>query len=441
MIIQFNFSNYKTFKDKVTLNMVASNYDKDTNEYDNVINNDKLSLRLLKSSVIYGPNAGGKSKFIDAITFFQQFILKSSKDSQEGEKINVQPFRLNSRSAKDVSEFEMTFIIDKTIYRYGFEVNQEIVTAEWLYYRPAKKEIELFYRTGQSIEFDKKRLDKVSLILDFDILRKNSLMLSVLAQFNSDKAIIILNYFRTMNCISGLVERGYRGSSITKVKEDENKRKQIIDLLRSADLGIEDLRYVNLIETFDNKTQKSIADIQDKVNDIDPHMFASIATKHQVYDDDNNPDGFVEFSMSEEESNGTQKYFYLAGLILDALEQGMILIVDELDSKLHPNLVAKIVSLFNSKITNPKNAQLIFNTHDTNLLSSGIFRRDQIWFISKDRYGASKLYSLADFKTDTVRKKEPFEENYIRGKYGATPFLNEFNYITEQILNNNGKTG
>lgn len=438
MIIQFNFSNYKTFKDRVTLNMVASNYDKDTNESDNIIGIDKLGLRLLKSCVIYGPNAGGKSKFIDALAFFKDFILKSSKDSQEGERINVQPFRLNSRSAKDISDFEMTFIINKTTYRYGFEVNQQIVTAEWLYYRPSKKEIELFYRTGQSIEFDRKRLDQASVILDFDIVRKNSLFLSVLAQFNNPTAIDILNYFRNMSYISGLEEREYRGSSITKVKEDEHKRKQIVELLKGADLGIEDIRYVDLLESFDPKTRKDFADLQDKMNDLDPHMFAGILTKHQVFDDDDNPDGFVEFSMSNEESHGTQKYFYFAGLILDALEHGMILVVDELDSKLHPNLVARIVSLFNSKITNPRNAQLIFNSHDTNLLSSGIFRRDQIWFISKDGYGASKLYSLADFKTDTVRKKEPFEDNYIRGKYGATPFLNEFNYITEQILKHNG---
>lgn len=438
MIIEFNFSNYKTFKDKVRLNMIASNYDKDTNEYDNVINLEKLNMRLLKSSVIYGPNAGGKSKFIDAIKFFREFILKSSKDSQEGESINLRPFRLNSKSAKDVSEFEMTFIIGKTIYRYGFEANREVVTAEWLYYRPGKKEIELFYRTGQSIEFDKKRLDTASIIVDFDIVRKNSLLLSVLAQFNSEIATEILNYFRTMSCVSGLEESGYRGSSINKVKEDKIKRDQIINLLKSADLGIEDLRYVNLIETLDERTKKSFASLKDINNDLDPHLFAAIITKHQVFNDSNEPDGFVEFNMSDEESHGTQKYFYFAGIILDALEKGMILVVDELDSKLHPNLVSKVVSLFNSKVTNPKNAQLIFNTHDTNLLSAGIFRRDQIWFISKNQYGASKLYSLADFKTDTVRKNEPFEENYIRGKYGATPFLNEFNFITEKILSKNG---
>jgi hypothetical protein len=138
--------------------------------------------------------------------------------------------------------------------------------------------------------------------------------------------------------------------------------------------------------------------------------------------------------MEDEESSGTKKFFALTGPVLDSIENGYVLVIDELDSKLHPNLVCKIVSLFNSKELNPKNAQLIFNTHDTNLLSSGLFRRDQIWFAEKDKYGASKLFSLADFKSE-VRKTENFEDNYIRGKYGAVPFLGEFdNFINFKML-------
>ena len=106
-----------------------------------------------------------------------------------------------------------------------------------------------------------------------------------------------------------------------------------------------------------------------------------------------------------------------------------VLVVDELDARLHPNLVSKIVHLFNSKAGNPNNAQLLFNTHDTNLLASGNFRRDQIWFTEKNRYGEASLYSLADFKTDQVRKDDNFEANYVRGKYGAVPYLGDFNAL------------
>ena len=144
--------------------------------------------------------------------------------------------------------------------------------------------------------------------------------------------------------------------------------------------------------------------------------------------------------MNSDESKGTQKFFYLTGPIIDTLDNGGILIADELDSKIHPNLVCKIVSLFNSKTLNPKNAQLIFNTHDTNLLSSDLFRKDQIWFTEKDKYGEAKLYSLADFKSNAVRKNEAYEDNYIRGKYGAVPFLGLFdNLIHKNLLSKDEK--
>lgn len=153
-------------------------------------------------------------------------------------------------------------------------------------------------------------------------------------------------------------------------------------------------------------------------------IVSDIKTSHKVYNEELQQVGLSDFSMEKDESNGTKKFFYISGPILDVLENGYTLVVDELDSKLHPNLVRKIVSLFNSKEYNKKNAQLIFNTHNTNLLSSKLLRRDQIWFTDKDRYGASKLYSLADVKN--VRKNEAFEDNYILGKYGATPYLGDF---------------
>ncbi len=151
-----------------------------------------------------------------------------------------------------------------------------------------------------------------------------------------------------------------------------------------------------------------------------------VQTAHIKYNESNQVVGSVMFSMKEAESSGTQKFFALAGPILNVLENGSVFVVDELDAKMHPNLVSAIVKLFHSATTNPKNAQLIFNTHDTNLLESDNFRRDQVWFTEKDRYGAATLYSLADFK---VRRNENFETNYIQGKYGAIPYLGNFSRL------------
>ena len=174
--------------------------------------------------------------------------------------------------------------------------------------------------------------------------------------------------------------------------------------------------------------------MEKKIREDGAEYFLDVLTTHRKYDANKNHVGEIQFSLDKEESSGTKNFFAITGPILDSLENGHVLVVDELDSKLHPNLVCKIVSLFNSTKLNPKNAQLIFNTHDTNLLNAGLFRRDQIWFTEKDKYGASKLFSLADFKSD-VRKTDKFEENYIKGKYGAVPVLGNFdNLMNPQTL-------
>lgn len=160
MIIQFSVGNFRTFKDRVTLNMVASNYDRETRETDNIIFNTKYNFRTLKSAVIYGANASGKSKFMEALMFMKHFAINSSKDSQQGDEIDIEPFRLNSESVSSPSEFEVIFLHEDIQYRYGFEVNKEKVVAEWLYQKPKTKEIELFYRDLQSFEIHQKTFKK-----------------------------------------------------------------------------------------------------------------------------------------------------------------------------------------------------------------------------------------------------------------------------------------
>jgi len=213
--------------------------------------------------------------------------------------------------------------------------------------------------------------------------------------------------------------------------EDPKHKAKILDLLKAADLGIQDIQLEKLdIDKLPKDIPKEIRDkIIKQVNDEKAEFVSDVLTTHKKYNSNRKAIGNISFSLDDDESSGTRKFFSLTGPILDVIENGYTLVVDELDSKLHPNLVCKIVSLFNSKELNKNNAQLIFNTHDTNLLSTGLFRRDQIWFTDKNKYGEAKLYSLADFKSDEVRKTEPFEENYIRGKYGAVPYLEFFNNL------------
>ncbi len=445
MILQFSVTNYRSFKEKSTLSLLASNYDKDTRESENVVLNKKFNHRILKSAVIYGANAGGKSKFVEALIFMRRFVIMSSKDTQKGDPIAIEPFRLSTETISQGSEFEIVFYLKNNLYRYGFEVNREKIIAEWLYHKTKTKENEIYYRDYQEIIYKTKKLAKLETLVNEKLIRDNALLLSVLAQFNDSLAESFLEWFRGLKVISGLKEEGYLNDTMLLSKNIEQKER-ILKFLHNADIGIDDFRLKkHTFEEFDVEKMNDVSkELKDVILGIDSYMkkimkeeneesFSDVITFHKQYNNNGDYVKSIEFSLREDESSGTRKYFALIGQIIKIIDEGGVLFVDELDSKIHPNLVCKIISIFNSTKLNPNHAQLVFNSHDTNLLSSGLFRRDQIWFVKKSKVGASKLYSLADFKTDEVRKNEAFENNYIRGKYGAIPFLGDFENIIQKI--------
>lgn len=430
MLLQFSIKNFKTFKDRATLSLIASNYDKDSRERENIVHHEAFGLRLLKSAVLYGANASGKSKLVDAFAFMRYFVINSSKESQKGEIIDVEPFRLSTETEHEPSEFEIIFLHQNVLYRYGFEVTSEKIVSEWLYHKPKTKEVELFYREGNTFNTHERSFTKGNMVVREGLVRDNALLVSVAAQFNEITAINVLDWFKRLKTLSGLQEHGYQGFTMAKTEDPEHKAK-IMDLLKAADLGIQDIELQKIdVESLPKGMPKELKDrIIREVREEKKEFFSDVLTKHKKYNAQFQPIDNINFSLEDDESSGTRKFFALTGPILDVIENGYTLVVDELDSKLHPNLVCKIVALFNSKEFNQKNAQLIFNTHDTNLLDAGLFRRDQIWFTSKNKYGEAKLYSLADFTSEEVRKTEPFEENYIKGKYGAVPFLGFFDTL------------
>jgi len=418
MLLYYSVKNFKTFKDESVLKLIASNYDKKTHEEDNVIKEEKFNYRILKSAVIYGANASGKSKLIDSLAFMKDFVLNSSS-TQVGDEIEVEPFLLSSESEDKPTEFEIIFLHKGELFRYGFEVTKEKVVSEWLYNKSKKKEIELFYREGNNYEIHEREFSKGLEIFKKGLVRENALFLSVSAQFNESKAISVIEWFRDeLMIISGLREILYHRYTVSKTKDEEFKNK-ILQFLKAADLGIQDVQ-----------VQEADLEKEIKINEKLEKIFlkkVEVNTMHRKYNSNYEILENVSFSLDNEESSGTRKFFALSGPIIDVIENGYTLVVDELDSKLHPNLVTKIVSLFNSKKFNPKNAQIIFNTHNTNLLSEDLFRRDQIWFIEKNIYGEAKLYSLDDFKN--IRKNDSFEDKYLRGKYGAVPYLGFFDSL------------
>lgn len=396
MLIQFSVGNFLSFKEQSTLSLVASALkDIQILSEDVIFNIGETDLALLKSATIYGANASGKSNFIKALDFFKWYVINSSKDIQAGERVNVESFRLSSSTVEEPSYFEAIFCNTEYQYRYGFETDENMVHSEWLYQKANKKrakEVELFYRDEDGFNIHSKFIIGKELI-NKQMVRTNALLLSVAAQFNDAVAVEIVKWLNDTTIISGSNEKNIW--DLAAIRLDDLKMKQrIVDFSRYADLGIENIEKVN----------------------------NAIISMHTQYDDEGNEVKLINFPFKKNESEGTIKYFSLAYPIIDALDNGKRLIIDEFDSKMHPLLTCRIIALFNSKKTNPKNAQLIFTTHDTNLLSASIFRRDQIWFTQKDRFGATELYSLAEYK---VRNDASFEKDYLSGKYGAIPIMGD----------------
>ncbi|MCY7381693.1 MAG: ATP-binding protein [Microcoleus sp. CAN_BIN18] len=420
MLIGFSVGNYKSFKETVTLSMVASSITEEEKELDeNNVFEINHKLNLLKSAAIYGANASGKSNLIAAINFMKWFVLNSSKETQVSEAIDIEAFRLSTETEKEPSFFEIVFLLEGKTFRYGFEVNAREVVSEWLFQADDSEEQMLFER-----DFDNYILDNFPEGQGIsDKTRSNALFLSVVAQFNGKVSGKILLWFsKTLQLISGLQDTQYRKETLESF-ENESHRHDIIEFIKKLDLGITDIQITN--KPLPIVSQKT-AMFGFPYSEIKP----AVKTVHRKYDAEGKQSAIELFDIDKHESEGTNKLFALVGLLLDTLRTGKILFIDELDARLHPLITRELICLFNSNETNPHNAQLIFTTHDTNLLSSKTFRKDQIWFTEKDNKGATDLYSLVEYK---VGKDASFERDYIIGKYGAIPFIGNFKELLGEL--------
>jgi AAA15 family ATPase/GTPase len=425
MLIEFEVGNYLSFNKRVRLSMVAANADKENLEGNTF---DIGNCRLLRSAVIYGANASGKSNLLAAMAFMQWLISNSSKETQAQDEINAEPFKLDYATENAPSRFEIVFILNSKRYRYGFEVTKKSVAGEWLFCSEKVKEDALFLRSSDGI--DVRHDFKEGSGLE-EKTRDNALFLSVVAQFNGPIATSILKWFDGFRNLHGLLDQRYENYTANQMLSEE-VRPLLLAFIQQADLGIEDL---NIIET--PTEERSIRSLPiSSTNSIFMKKKIQISSVHRKYRDGVH-DGHTTLDFSTEESEGTKKLFRIAGPILDCIRNGYFVCIDELDAKLHPLLTRAVVQLFNSA-ANTRNAQLIFTTHDTNLLRYGSLRRDQIWFTEKNQVSATDLYSLAEFKTESgakIRNDEKYEKNYIQGKYGAIPFLGDFGSFLKGAAN------
>lgn len=420
MLVQFSLGNFRSFKEVTTLNLEAS-VDKEHPENAFTVSD---GLSLLKTISIYGANASGKSNIFNALAFMNSFIFNSS-NAQITSKIPVEPFKLSTETEHEPSHFEAILIHEDVKYRYGFEVSADKVHAEWLFSYPKGKETKLFTRENNEISVNKNKFPEGKKDL-MERTRQNALFLSTTAQFNGEFSKKIIEAFGNINVISGLNDQAYMNFSISKIK-DQSFKNEILRFIQDADIDIADFTTESIKLTPENlppflteeaRIQLALQASKDSVK---------INTIHNKYNKEQKLDSLVPFDLVVNESAGTNRLFFLSAPILDTLAHGKVLFIDEMDSRLHPLIMESIIKLFNSKEKNPRNAQLVFNAHSTLVLCNKYFRRDQIWFTNKSRYGISDLYSLDDY---SVRKDSSFDKDYLLGKYGGIPIVNI--YDTEE---------
>ena len=410
MLIRFSFKNFKSFKNENCLDMEATSLKE--HEY-NIAKID--NGEYLKVSAIYGANASGKTNVLQAFDYMKKRILVSddSKKNSPIDEENVYSFMINN----DPIALEVEILAkNNKIYKYGFEVLKDTIISEWLFEKRVNKFYSIFERENNNVSM---KPNKISDLVNID---ERTLFLNIYSKIdrNNEDFSNVYDWFVNSTYLdlgNPNFERFINNRVLLKILSDENYKKELLKFIKTFDSGIEGIK----------TTPDSIEAVKNNNGIIDIEV---------IHKGENGELKALPFYL---ESNGTRKMFHLFDFFMDALKNGMVLFVDELDAKLHPLLTRYIINLFHNSDTNKGNGQLIYSTHDTVNLNKETFRRDEIWFAEKDKDGISEIYALSDYILEDdknagkkVRNDATYNKDYLTGRYGAIPVLEEFETNNEK---------
>jgi uncharacterized protein len=406
VLVRFRVENFRSIKNEQEFSLVASAL---SEHAETLVRADAYDLDLLRSAAVYGANASGKSTLFDALAFMQSAVTDSQPVWKPDGGIPRTPFAFDPPLATAPSLFAVDLLLNGIRYEYGFVADSERVREEWLYAYPRGRRQEWFSRdVSRGGEFVFSRLLTGENRTISSLTRPNSLFLSAAAQNNHEMLSPVYTWFSQQLLVSESRVRVALAVRVSERCRDADYRAKVYSLLKAADLGITGLEMVE-----EDPAGSTFSRVAGKI-------FALVSTGDAIdvrllHRAGGGADVALPFS---EESAGTRTLFTLAGAVVEMLSVGGTLVIDELDRSLHPHLAMNIVRMFNNPLTNASNAQLVFNTHDTNLLDTDVLRRDQIWFTEKGDDGATRLFPLTDFR---ARKYENLERGYLQGRYGAVP--------------------
>lgn len=387
---------------------------------ENIINIKGTNENVLKSTALYGANASGKTNLISALSV-AILMVRLSNNRQPGEKLmQIEPFAFDDKTVNEPSEFEFIFYTNNNKYIYGFKADKNRIYEEYLYQYFSAKPTRIFERNGENYEFLQADKAKLEAIKNQNL--ENKLFLSTATTWNYDKTKEPYLWFaQKIDSFQGGIELSVDSLEAYDNDKNEELKKFTLRLLEEADIVIKDYNVEIEEAEMDRNTLMHLQGLKVPVPGVLPKQksLKSITMTHEVIND---KDEIKVYNLNYfNESSGTRILFSMAPILKSVFERGKIIIIDEIERSLHPSLVEMIIKFFHNPEINKGNAQLIFNTHDTNLLSLDLFRRDQIWFAEKDpKKGATELYPLDDF---SVRKTENIQKGYLNGRYGAIPFV------------------
>lgn len=404
MLLEFKCSNHRSIKEQVIFSMIAGS-DNTSEEFLKEFGN----FRILRTAVIYGANGSGKSNFINALAFMRD-LVSNSINHQPGQGVFQAPHKLNTEEAP--SEYSIQFIKNNVRYAYGFSVKKNLIYDEYLYYFPKGRQVKIFERKGLEIKPGDRY--KSAFDVSIGILKDNRLFLSCAANYSNIKEIEeAFLFFNTDIVVYNPEINNWTEYSIELMQNNDIVKKTFVNILQALGTGVKDVKVkLEKIRLTDLPQELQLPDALKSL--IGSQEGNSIEAK-VIYDQ-------FEVDLMTEESTGIKRLFQMVCPIIDILNKGKILVCDELETSLHESVIFQIVQLF-QHYQKDKFAQLIFSTHDTSLLDTDLFRRDQVWFTQLNMERATDLYSLAEIKN--VRKSENLEKGYVSGKYGAIPMLNK----------------
>lgn len=413
MLIRFRVENFRSISDEQEFSMVASAM----SERRETLVPTAAGVQLLRAAAVYGPNASGKSAIFHALSFMREAVLESHRTWIPNAGVPRTPFALDLTCAFKPSVFVVDALVGGVRYEYGFTVDSARVLEEWLYAYPRGRKQEWFTRdSGRDVEFAFSRSLPGENRAISSLTRPNSLFLSAAAQNNHEQLMPVYKWFAENLWIVDDSTRSFFENYAVDLCRNELTRKSLLASLASADLGITDIEFAE--SGFAPEGPAWLTPFGSPVasDPVSPFVQAPrVRLWHSM------GDSAVSVALPfEQESRGTRTLFGLLGILRWCLDSGGTLLVDELDQSLHSHLARRIVAGFMSPAGNSRAAQLVFNTHDTNLLSEDLLRRDQVWFTEKTTGGATRLFPLTDFR---ARKFENLERGYLQGRYGAVPSL------------------